>query len=115
MQRGRIALLALLAAAFTLLAVQAGQAAHKPPKKHHPPKKHKPHKPKPPKAMNASQKLAHVQHVVVIYEENHSFDNLWGGWEGVNGRSNADAVPVVVSVHVAGSATRLTSFCIRHV
>jgi len=91
MQRGRIALLALLAAAFTLLAVQAGQAAHKPPKKHHPPKRHKPHKPKPPKAMNASQKLAHVKHVVVIYEENHSFDNLWGGWEGVNGRSNADA------------------------
>src|SRR5262249_51220484 len=25
-------------------------------------------------------------------EENHSFDNLYGGWEGVNGRADADAV-----------------------
>jgi phospholipase C len=24
-------------------------------------------------------------HIVVIYEENHSFDNLYGGWEGVRG------------------------------
>ncbi len=36
------------------------------------------------------------KHLVVIYEENHSFDNLYGGWgtvEGqrVNGRSNAPA------------------------
>jgi phospholipase C len=91
MNRRRIALLALLAAAFTLLAGQAGQAAHKPPKKPHPPKQHTVHKPKPPAAKNASQKLAHVKHIVVVYEENHSFDNLWGGWEGVNGRSNADA------------------------
>jgi phospholipase C len=34
--------------------------------------------------------LSHVQHIVVIYEENHSFDNLYGGWEGVNGLSSAD-------------------------
>jgi acid phosphatase len=27
----------------------------------------------------------------VIYEENHSFDNLYGGWEGVDGLANADA------------------------
>jgi acid phosphatase len=26
-----------------------------------------------------------VDHVVVIYQENHSFDNLYGGWEGVRG------------------------------
>ena len=31
-----------------------------------------------------------INHIVVIYEENHSFDNLYGGWEGVNGRANAD-------------------------
>src|SRR3954464_13519030 len=30
------------------------------------------------------------QRIVVIYEENHSFDNLYGGWEGVNGLANAD-------------------------
>ena len=26
-----------------------------------------------------------INHIVVIYEENHSFDNLFGGWERVNG------------------------------
>jgi phospholipase C len=35
-----------------------------------------------------------VKHLVVIYQENHSFDNLYGGWDSiegqpVNGRSNA--------------------------
>jgi acid phosphatase len=33
--------------------------------------------------------LSKIDHFVVIYEENHSFDNLYGGWEGVNGRANA--------------------------
>jgi acid phosphatase len=32
-----------------------------------------------------------VRNIVVIYEENHSFDNLYGGWEGVNGLGQADA------------------------
>ena len=34
--------------------------------------------------------LAQVKHFVVIYEENHSFDNLYGGWEGVRGLAAAD-------------------------
>jgi phospholipase C len=38
-----------------------------------------------------AKKLDKIQHIVVVYEENHSFDNLYGGWEGVNGRDNADA------------------------
>ncbi len=29
-----------------------------------------------------TDKLAEIQHTVVIYQENHSFDNLYGGWEG---------------------------------
>ena len=29
--------------------------------------------------------LRAIKRIVVIYEENHSFDNLYGGWEGVNG------------------------------
>ena len=37
-----------------------------------------------------SDKLGKIDHIVVIYEENHSFDNLYGGWEGVNGLANAD-------------------------
>jgi len=28
----------------------------------------------------------HFKHLVVIYEENHSFDNLYGGWGSVNGQ-----------------------------
>jgi hypothetical protein len=35
--------------------------------------------------------LGKINHIVVIYQENHSFDNLYGGWEGVNGLASADA------------------------
>ena len=41
-------------------------------------------------ADDRSDKLQKINHIVVIYQENHSFDNLYGGWEGVNGRANAD-------------------------
>jgi len=41
-------------------------------------------------AGRGSDQLRKINHIVVIYEENHSFDNLYGGWEGVNGLSNAD-------------------------
>jgi phospholipase C len=34
--------------------------------------------------------LRSVKRIVVIYEENHSFDNLYGKWEGVNGLRRAD-------------------------
>jgi acid phosphatase len=37
-----------------------------------------------------NDRLSRLDHIVVIYEENHSFDNLYGGWEGVNGLANAD-------------------------
>jgi acid phosphatase len=36
-----------------------------------------------------SKSLDKIDHIVVIYEENHSFDNLYGGWEGINGLQNA--------------------------
>jgi phospholipase C len=36
-----------------------------------------------------SKALRGIKRVVVIYEENHSFDNLYGGWEGVNGLRRA--------------------------
>src|SRR5215813_5308139 len=39
--------------------------------------------------------LPKIQHIVVIYQENHSFDNLYGGWEGVNGRANADSAHTI--------------------
>ncbi len=47
--------------------------------------------------------LDKVNHIVVIYEENHSFDNLYGGWEGVNGLANADAAHTT-QVNQAGNA-----------
>ena len=51
--------------------------------------------------------LDKVDHIVVIYEENHSFDNLYGGWEGVNGRANADAAHTT-QVDQAGHAVQLS-------
>jgi len=42
-------------------------------------------------ASNEQKGLSAINHIVVIYEENHSFDNLYGGWEGVNGLAAADA------------------------
>jgi acid phosphatase len=36
-----------------------------------------------------SDRLSRIKHIVVIYQENHSFDNLYGRWEGVNGLRNA--------------------------
>jgi acid phosphatase len=40
-------------------------------------------------ARPGSDRLARINHIVVIYQENHSFDNLYGGWEGVNGLASA--------------------------
>ena len=39
--------------------------------------------------------LAKIDHIVVIYEENHSFDNLYGLWEGVNGIRQADGAHTI--------------------
>src|SRR6202171_4636054 len=47
--------------------------------------------------------LSKINHIVVIYEENHSFDNLYGGWEGVNGLAKADPTHTV-QVNQAGAA-----------
>jgi phospholipase C len=71
----------LLGAVAALLAIvaavgAAGSAA-----------KDKPHAARP---MSPANHLAQIKHVVVIYEENHSFDNLYGGWEGVDGLAGAD-------------------------
>jgi phospholipase C len=52
--------------------------------------------------------LDHFKHLVVIYEENHSFDNLYGGWGSVNGadvegRATADEARTT-QVSQAGNA-----------
>ncbi len=38
-----------------------------------------------------ADRLGQIDHIVVIYQENHSFDNLYGSWEAVRGLSTADA------------------------
>ncbi len=48
-----------------------------------------------------AKRFKHIDHVVVVFEENHSFDNLYGGWEGVDGLDNAPAGP-----HDAGRPER---------
>ncbi|MET0686056.1 MAG: alkaline phosphatase family protein [Solirubrobacteraceae bacterium] len=47
--------------------------------------------------------LAKIDHFVVIYQENHSFDNLYGGWEGVDGLASADPAHTT-QVSQAGTA-----------
>jgi len=42
-----------------------------------------------PRTSHAPQGLERLQHVIVIYLENHSFDNLFGDFPGANGRAKA--------------------------
>jgi phospholipase C len=54
-------------------------------------------------ASRGSDQLSKINHIVVIYEENHSFDNLYGGWEGVNGLATAAAAQHATQVDEAGT------------
>src|SRR5205823_1687928 len=47
--------------------------------------------------------LGNINHIVVIYQENHSFDNLYGGWERVNGLSHASGANTL-QVNQGGTA-----------
>src|SRR5215217_5872804 len=69
--RGPIKQVLLVALAFTTLAAPAAASG-----------RHHDHGAKP---------LKKIRHFVVIYQENHSFDNLYGGWERVDGIDDADA------------------------
>src|ERR1700761_1742710 len=46
-------------------------------------------------ALAAAPKLNDIQTVVVIYAENRSFDNLFGGFPGANGLARASRTAVV--------------------
>jgi acid phosphatase len=73
--RGVVALAVVVAAAGAVPALASrghGSGRRESPKSHH-------------------DRLGRIKHIVVIYQENHSFDNLYGSWEGVNGLANADA------------------------
>jgi phospholipase C len=40
-------------------------------------------------AAGGTDRLSKIDHIVVIDQENHSFDNLYGMWEGVRGLRDA--------------------------
>jgi acid phosphatase len=77
--RARILVPAALASLFALSAVPAAGA---------------------PPSLSA---LAGINHIVVIYQENHSFDNLYGTWERVNGLSHASPANTL-QLNQAGAA-----------
>jgi acid phosphatase len=47
----------------------------------------------------------HIKHFVVLYLENHSFDNLYGGFEGADGLANADPAHTI-QVDLAGNTLK---------
>ncbi len=48
-------------------------------------------------ARDKTSPLVRINHIVVIYQENHSFDNLYGGWEGVDGLANVKVAQIAQS------------------
>ena len=54
-------------------------------------------------AQPARPGIGNINHIVVIYQENHSFDNLYGSWERVNGLSHASAANTL-QVNQGGTA-----------
>src|SRR2546423_5645250 len=46
-------------------------------------------------ASPAKAALGSINHIVVIYQENHSFDTLYGSWERVNGLPRADSANTI--------------------
>jgi len=55
-----------------------------------------------PASAGGADGLSKVNHIVVIYQENHSFDNLYGMWEGVRGLRDAPRSKTV-QVNQAGT------------
>jgi phospholipase C len=52
-------------------------------------------------------RLRQLEHIVVVYLENRSFDNLYGQFENANGLAAAAAAPL--QVNAAGHAVRHAS------
>ena len=62
-------------------------------------------------AQTSEAKLAKIAHIVIIFEENRSFDNLFGLFPGANGLAQADdaAVQVDRAHHVQRNRQQLDS------
>jgi phospholipase C len=62
--------------------------------------------------VNDGDSLRKIDHIVVIYQENHSFDNLYGGWGEVGGQhvnGLSDTLPATAT-QVAQDGSPLTCF-----
>jgi phospholipase C len=44
---------------------------------------------------HSDNEIQKIKRFIILYQENHSFDNLYGDWEGVNGRTPANYIPQV--------------------
>jgi phospholipase C len=49
-----------------------------------------------PRPANAAATAFPIKHIIVMVQENHTFDNYFGTYPGVNGLSNASAMPTSV-------------------
>jgi acid phosphatase len=58
-----------------------------------------------PSALAKRPPFKHIDHFVVLYLENHSFDNLYGSFDGANGLANADPAHTV-QVDMAGNVMK---------
>ena len=58
-------------------------------------------------AAKSDSRLHRIDHIVVVYQENHSFDNLYGGWEGVT------VSPTLTRLHGAGQSGRHPYACLK--
>lgn len=61
-------------------------------------------------AASGSARLERIRHVVVIYAENHSFDNMYGLFPGANGISRATAEQKTQLDHDGKPLTELITF-----
>jgi phospholipase C len=57
--------------------------------------------------------LRRLEHIVVVYLENRSFDNLYGQFEDANGLAAAAAAPLQVNAAGAPFATLPRDRCVR--
>ena len=54
--------------------------------------------------VDAAQPLNNIDHIIVVYQENWSFDALYGSFPGANGRANASATSLNQLDRLTGSA-----------
>ena len=62
------------------------------------------------RAAAAPGDLSKVNHIVVIFEENRAFDNIYSGWPGVDGVAKSTVKQVGLEAHAERQAEGLKFF-----